>query len=69
MEFSSHARRQIEERNIQPELVWETLRNPGQVVAGGRNRKVAQRVYEREGRDLLPRVVFCEEGDPEIVTV
>jgi len=68
MEFSAHAERQLRERNIEPELVQETLSNPGQTVAAGKNRKVAQRIYRRQGKDFLLRVVYSEEGTPQIIT-
>lgn len=69
MKFSKHAEQQLKERNIEPELVQETLENPDQIVTAGKNRKVAQRTYQREGKDFLLRVVFFEQGDLEVVTV
>lgn len=69
MKFSRHAERQLKERNIKPELVQETLENPEQVVAAGKNRKIAQRTYRRQGRDFLLRVVYSEKDEPEIVTM
>ena len=69
MKFSKHAEQQLKERNIEPELVQETLENPEQIVTAGKNRKVAQRTYQREGKDFVLRVVFFEQGDLEVVTV
>jgi hypothetical protein len=69
IEFSRHAERQLKERNIKPELVQQTMENPEQIVAAGKNRKIAQRTYQRQGRDFLLRVVYCEQGKPQIVTV
>jgi mRNA-degrading endonuclease RelE of RelBE toxin-antitoxin system len=69
MKFSRHAERQLKERNIKPELVQETLENPEQVVAAGKNRKIAQRTYRRQGSDFLLRVVYSEKDEPEIVTM
>ncbi len=69
MKLSKHAEQQLKERNIEPELVQETLKNPEQIVTAGKNRKVAQRTYQREGKDFLLRVVFFEQGDWEVVTV
>ena len=69
IKFSKHAERQLRERNIKPELVQETLENPEQIVTVGRKRKIAQRTYQRQGRDFLLRVVFSEQGNPEIVTM
>jgi len=69
MRFSKHAEQQLKERNIEPELVRQTLENPEQVVATGKNRKVAQRVYRRHGRDFLLRVVFSEQGGREVITM
>jgi len=69
MRFSKHAERLLKERDIAPELVQETLENPDQVVTAGKNRKIAQRIYHRQGRDFLLRVVFSEQGSPEIITM
>jgi len=69
IKFSKHAERQLKERNIEPELVQETLENPEQIVTAGENRKIAQRIYQRQGRDFLLRVVFSEQGNLEIMTV
>jgi hypothetical protein len=69
IKFSKHAERQLKERNIKPELVRETLENPQQIVTAGKNRKIAQRIYQRQGRDFLLRVVFSEQGKPEIITM
>ena len=69
LKFSRHAERQLKERNIEPELVQETLENPDQVVAAGKNRKIAQRAYQRQGRDFLLRVVYSEQDEPGIITM
>jgi hypothetical protein len=69
VKFSKHAERQLKERNIKPELVQETLENPEQIVTAGKDRRIAQRVYQREGRDFLLRVVFSERGNPEVITM
>ena len=69
MKFSRHAEQQLKERNIEPELVQETLEIPEQIITAGKNRKIAQRTYQREGKDFLLRVVFTEAGNPEIVTM
>jgi hypothetical protein len=45
------------------------MENPEQIVAAGKNRKIAQRTYQRQGRDFLLRVVYSEQGKPQIVTV
>jgi SOS response regulatory protein OraA/RecX len=68
MELSRHARQQLRERNIEPELVQETVENPDQIVATGRNKRIAQKRYQREGKDFLLRVVFSEGDNPEIIT-
>jgi len=67
--FSRHAERQLKERNIEPALVEETLENPEQIITIGKNRKIAQRTYQRHGRDFLLRVVYCEQGKLEVITV
>lgn len=69
MKFSKHAEQQLKERNIDPALVQQTVENPEQIVAAGKNRKIAQRIYQRHGRDFLLRVVFSEQGSPEIITM
>jgi len=66
--LSKHAEQQLRERNIDRQLVEETLENPGQVISAGKNRKIAQSIYEREGREFLLRVVFSEEADPGVIT-
>lgn len=69
IEFSKHAQRQLRERNIDPELVKETVENPECIVAAGKNRKIAQRTYRRQGKDFLLRVVFSEQGGLQIITM
>jgi len=69
IKFSKHAERQLKERNIAPELVRETLENPEQIVKAGKNRKIAQRIYQRQGGEFLLRVVFSEQGNLEIITM
>jgi len=68
LRLSKHAEQQLRERNIDRQLVWETLENPGQVISAGKNRKIAQSIYEREGGEFLLRVVFSEEAEPEVIT-
>jgi hypothetical protein len=46
-----------------------TLENPEQIVTAGKNRRIAQRIYQRQGRDFLLRVVYSEQGKPEIITM
>ena len=67
--FSKHAERQLKERNIDPELVRETLENPEQIVTAGKNRRITQRVYRRQDREFLLRVVFSGQLHPEIITM
>ena len=69
MKFSKHAGQQLKERNIDPELVQQTVENPEHIVAAGKDRKIAQRTYQRKGKDLLLRVVFSEEDNLEIITM
>jgi hypothetical protein len=69
MKFSKHAEQQLKERNIEPELVQETLENPEQIITAGKNRKIAQRTYQREGKYFILRVAFSQQGNLEIVTV
>ena len=69
IKFSKHAERQLKERNIDLKLAQETLENSQQIVKVGKNRKIAQRIYHREGKEFLLRVVFFEQGNPEIITV
>jgi hypothetical protein len=56
-------------KETSPELVRETLENPEQIVTAGKNGRIAQRIYQRQGRDFLLRVVFSEQGEPEIITM
>ena len=69
IKFSKHAERQLKERNITLKLAQETLENPQQIVKVRQNRKVAQRIYHRQGKEFLLRVVFSEQDNPEIITV
>jgi hypothetical protein len=69
IKFSKHAEQQLKERNIDPELIQETLENPEQIITAGKNRNFAQRIYQRQGRDFLLRVIFSEQGNPEIITM
>jgi len=66
--FSAHAEQQLRERGIDRQLVEETVGDPQQLIAISRNRRIAQRVYRRLGKDFLLRVVFSEDPGAEIVT-
>ncbi len=53
VEFWNHAKRQLRERTLDEELVRDTLKSPGQIVKGQKNRKIAQKIYKREDKDFL----------------
>ena len=66
--FSAHAEQQLRERGIDRQLVEETVGDPEQLITISRNRKIAQRVYRRLGKDFLLRVVFYEGPVAEMIT-
>ena len=66
--LSAHAEQQLRERGIDRQLVEETVGDPEQLIKISRNRRVAQRVYHRLGKEFLLRVVFSEGPCAEIIT-
>ncbi|MBU1147680.1 MAG: DUF4258 domain-containing protein [Candidatus Omnitrophica bacterium] len=61
------ALKKIELRKIPVEWIKETLNLPEQTVDGYSGRKVRQRKYNQEGREMLLRVIVDEEKDKFIV--
>ena len=61
------ALKKIERRQVPKEWIEETLRAPEQIVEGYRGRKVRQRRYTLQGKQMLLRVVVDEEPDRFVV--
>jgi len=61
------ASKKIEQRKIQSEWIRETLNSPGQIVDGYGGRKVRQKKYILEGKEMLLRVIVDEGKDRFIV--
>ena len=61
------ALKKIKQRNIPIEWVKETLNSPGQTVDGYGARKIRQKKYALNGKDMLLRVVVNEEKDKIVV--
>lgn len=63
IEFTTHARRKIRQRNLREIWVIETLEKPDFTRASYKGREIA---YKRRGKVHL-KVVFVGEGDKIIV--
>lgn len=61
------ALKKIEQRKIPTEWIEETLKSPEQIVDGYMGRKVRQRKYTLEGKEILLRVIVDEQKDKFIV--
>jgi len=61
------AQKKAKKRKIPPRWIYETLKNPEQIVNGYGNRKVAHKVYYKMGRKMLLRVIFEESGNKKTV--
>lgn len=57
------ALKKIEQRKIPQEWIKETLNSPEQIVDGYGGRKVRQKKYPLEGKEMLLRVVAQEGKD------
>lgn len=60
--FTEHAKYQMGERDIREAQVINTLAHPMQVVKIESGHFVAQRVFKRNGREMLLRVFFERKG-------
>ena len=70
IEFSKHAKRQLAERNLSEEAVTDCLEKPQQVLYNSRGKGIAHKIFEKEGKDFLMRVIFLEESNRrKVVTV
>ena len=70
IQFRSHAKEQLKERNIPEDLVKDVIRHPGQVVESYKSRKVAQDIVEYKNEQFLIRVVYEEKRSMlEVITV
>jgi len=67
--YTSHARAQMELRNIADKTVRETLEKPLSIQESEFDRKVAQKIYNIEGKKNMLRVIFEETGNKiEVIT-
>lgn len=66
-----HLKSQAKEREINADLIKETLVNPEQIVPDKKGLKVAQKKYaDKNGKEFLIRIIFREEKDLRVgVTV
>lgn len=62
------ASKKIEQRKIPSEWIRETLNFPGQIVDGYGGRKVRQKKYVLEGKEMLLRVIV-DEGEDRFIVV
>jgi len=61
------ARKKIERRQVPQEWIEDTLRAPEQIVEGYRGRKIRQKKYTVQGKEMLLRVVVDEEPERFVV--
>ena len=63
----SLALKKIKQRKISIEWIEETLKSPEQIVDGYGNRKVRQKKYILEDKEMLLRVIVDEDKDRFVV--
>ena len=61
------ALKKIKQRKISIEWIEETLKSPEQIVDGYGNRKVRQKKYILEDKEMLLRVIVDEDKDRFVV--
>jgi len=61
------ALKKIKQREISIEWIEETLKSPEQIVDGYGNRKVRQKKYILEDKEMLLRVIVDEDKDRFVV--
>lgn len=61
------AKKKIKQRDIPIEWIKETLKNPEDIVEGHFGRKVAQRMYRKNNKGMLLRVIYTEEDEGIVV--
>jgi hypothetical protein len=67
--YTTHSRNQIKLRNILEKDIEKTLKNPLSIQKSESNRKVAQKIYNIEGKKNLLRIIFAEtENQIEVIT-
>lgn len=70
IEIKPHARKQLQERQIEDDIVRELIRYPGQVLDSYKSRKIVQDIIEHNKEQFLIRVIYEEMKDHiEVVTV
>jgi hypothetical protein len=63
------ALRKIELRGIPHKWVEETIRKPEQTVVGYGGRKIAQKIYQKNGKKMLLRVIYETEVESKSYVV
>ena len=61
--FSTHSEQQLLERNISKKLVLDIFKGQYQIISAGKNRRIAQKIINKEKRKFLVRVVFEKYSD------
>jgi hypothetical protein len=70
VKFSRHAERQLKERNISESIVTSALEKPEQILQSRKGRKIARKMFDKDGKHFLLRVIFSEENDvKKVITV
>ncbi|MCL0078506.1 DUF4258 domain-containing protein [Dehalococcoidia bacterium] len=67
VEFIRYAQLQMQEREINDEDVLDTLKSPGQILLGKKERKIAQKKLDRGGQKGLLRVIFEEKAEVKVI--
>lgn len=57
----------MKERNIPESIVASALEEPDQVLHSKKGRKIAHKMFEKDGEHFLLRVIFLEENDAKKV--
>jgi len=67
LRFTAHAEKQLTERKLAKKLVSETVCNPEQIIAQGRDVLIYQKVYDESGKKYLLRVFVKLSADNHVV--
>ena len=65
--FTEHAKFQLAERGIDPKEVIETLQFPDQIILSKRGRKIVHKVYKKNDKKWLLRVIFEEKANVKVI--
>jgi len=67
VEFTKYAELQVQERKMSHKDILDTLKSPGQALSAKKGRKIAQKKFNRGGKEGLLQVIFEEKVDTKIV--